>query len=283
MAKLFTAKEVNEGIQRRWQEDLKMLKAKNVIPTLATVRIGENGADISYEKGASKKLTSLELGVRNIHLPAEVSERETIETLESLSLDPQVHGILLFQPLPEHFNDERVKAAINPAKDVDCATVENLAAVLAGWEDCYPYCAPQAVIETLEHYGIDVKNKYVVIVGSGLVVGKPLAMMLVNRWATVSLCNVYTKDTAGITRQADIVVSATGVAGLISKDYVGKGQIVIDVGTTYKEGKLWGDVNLDEVEPIVAAVTPTPGGISGITTTVLAKHLIRAARKQTEA
>lgn len=281
MAVLYTAKEVNAGIRKRWEHDLLELRKESIIPMLATVRIGENGADISYEKGATSRLTEAGLGVRNVRMPADVTQEFVIESLKDLSEDPQVHGILLFQPLPEHFDDAKVKAAITPKKDVDCATVENLGAVLAGWKDCYPYCAPQAVLEMLDHYGIELQGKYVVIVGSGLVVGRPLAMMLANRLATVSICNVYTKDTAGITKKADIVISAAGVAGLINENYVREGQIVIDVGTTYKDGKLYGDVNMEAVEPIVAAVTPTPGGISGITTTVLAKHVIQAAKRLT--
>jgi methylenetetrahydrofolate dehydrogenase (NADP+)/methenyltetrahydrofolate cyclohydrolase len=173
-----------------------------------------------------------------------------------------------------------VKSAIPFIKDVDCATAESLGAVMAGSPGCLPYCAPAAVMELLSHYGVGLKGKYVTIVGSGLVVGKPLSMLMVDKLATVSLCNIFTPDIAPLTRQADILVSACGVAGLISGRHVREGQIVVDVGTTYENGKLLGDVNLEEVSPIVAAVTPTPGGVSGITSTVLAKHVVLAAKRQ---
>lgn len=281
MAKRLTASEVNAGIQAQLAPEIAALKARGILPTLATVRVGEKGADVSYEMGATKRMKSMELGVRNVVLPAGVSQEELIATLHELSVDHAVHGILLFQPLPQHMDEAAVKAAIVPSKDVDCATVENLGAVLAGRTDCFAYCAPAAVMELLDHYQIPLEGAYVTIVGSGLVVGKPLSMMLVDRLATVSVCNVYTQDTAACTRRADIVISATGVAGLINEKYVKPGQIVIDVGTTYKDGKLRGDVDLEAVEPIVDAVTPTPGGVSGITNVVLAKHVVQAARRLT--
>lgn len=281
MAVLYTAKEVNVGIRERFSADLQALVDKGVTPTLATVRVGENGADVSYEIGATKRMNALGLGVRNVVLAADAPQDEIITAITELGADAGVHGILLFQPLPEGIDDAKVKAAIPPLKDVDCATVDNLGAVLAGRADCYPYCAPAAVMELLDHYGIALKGKNVAIVGSGLVVGRPLAMLMASRLATVSICNVFTQDVPSFTKNADIVVAATGVAGLITGKYVREGQIVIDVGTTYRDGKLYGDVNMDSVEPVVAAVTPTPGGVSGITTTVLAKHVIQAAKSLT--
>lgn len=283
MAILYTAKEVNAGIEKNWQEDLNALLAAGITPTLATVRIGENGAAISYEKGAAKRMSALGLGIRTIVLPERTTQAEAVGQLEALNADPGVHGILLLQPLPEGYDTQAVLNTIAPIKDVDCATMDNLGAVIGGWEDSFPYCAPAAVMELLDHYGIDVQGKNVAIIGGGLLVGRPLSMMLVNRFATVTVCNVYTQNTPSITREADIVISATGVAGLVKADYVREGQIVIDVGTSYRDGKLRGDVDMDSVEPIVYAVTPTPGGVSGITNTVLAKHLIQAAKRQNQA
>lgn len=277
MSVRYTAEEVNAGIEQRWKAELAALTAKGILPTLATVRVGEKGADISYELGATRRLTALGLGVRNLRLPADVAQEALIAELSALGEDPGVHGILLFQPLPPHLDDSAVKAAIHPGKDVDCTTVGNLGAVLAGRKNGWAYCAPAAVIELLDHYAINLQGKHAVIVGSGLVVGRPLAMLLSSRQATVTLCNASTRDIAALTRQADILISAAGVPGLITANHVRPGQIVIDVGTTYENGKLYGDVDLESVEPVVAAVTPTPGGISGITSTVLAKHVIQAA------
>lgn len=280
MAKLLLAKEVNKGIQKNWEEDLKAIKAQGVTPTLATVRIGDDGADISYEKSIIRTLGRYDLAVDQVVFPEDVGQEEVIEKLEDLSQDEKVHGILLFQPLPQDFDDRLVKSAIKPEKDVDCATAHNLGATMAGWEDGFAYCAPAAVMELLHFYDIPIKGKNFCIIGSGLVVGKPLAMLLVNELATVSLTNVYTDHVPSFSKPADIIISATGVPGLVDDSYVREGQIVIDVGTSFVDGKLKGDVNREKVEPLVKAMTPTPGGIGGITTTVLAQHLVTAARRQ---
>ncbi|WP_053943186.1 bifunctional 5,10-methylenetetrahydrofolate dehydrogenase/5,10-methenyltetrahydrofolate cyclohydrolase [Kallipyga gabonensis] len=281
MAKLLRAKEVNRGIEAGWQMDLQKLKEEGVTPKLAMVRLGTKGPDLSYEKGIIKKMDSYGLAYEAVVFPEDVDEDRLIQSLEALGRDSEIHGILLFQPLPEGMDERRVKEAINPIKDVDCATAYNLGATMAGWPDGYAYCAPAAVMEVLKFYGIPVKGKNVCIIGSGLVVGKPLAMLLVNALATVSLTNVFTEDVSLFSRKADILISAAGVPGLVDETYVREGQVVIDVGTTYEGGKLKGDVNREKVEPIVAALTPTPGGISGITTTILAQHLIQAAKELT--
>ncbi len=283
MAILYTAKEVNAGIRQNWSKDLQKLLAADITPTLATVRIGDKDTAVSYEKGATKQMHSLDLGVRNIVLLDDTPEEEAIARIEELNQDPDVHGILVLLPLPEEYDEQKVLNTVSPAKDIDCATTRNLGKVIGGWEDCFPCCAPAAVMELLDHYGIDVKGKDIVIIGQGLLVGRPLCMMLANRFATVTICNVYSKDTPGMARNAEILISATGVAGLVNADYVNPDQIVIDVGTSCRDGVLKGDVDMESVEPIVKAVTPTPGGISGITNMVLAKHLITAAVRQYQA
>ena len=282
MAKLLLAKEVNEGLKSAWEGDLSKLRDRGVTPTLATVRVGQKGPDISYEKGIVKKMTSYDLGVKNIVLDEDIDQESLINEIRKLSHDPQVHGILLFQPLDERFDDRKVKEAICKKKDVDCATAENLGSTLAGWSDGFSYCAPQAVMEILHYYDIPIKGREFCIIGSGLVVGRPLAMLLSNELATVSLCNVFTEDSRVYSKRANVVISAAGVPGLIDETYVEPGQILIDVGTSFVNGKLKGDVNREAVEGIVEALTPTPGGVSGITTTVLAKHLIRACKSLTE-
>ncbi len=282
MAKLLLAKEVNEGLKSAWEEDLSKLSDRGVTPTLATVRVGQKGPDISYEKGIVKKMTAYDLGVKNIVLDEDIDQESLIGEIEKLSNDTEIHGILLFQPLDERFDDRKVKEAICKEKDVDCATAENLGSILAGWADGFSYCAPQAVMETLKFYDIPIKGREFCIIGSGLVVGRPLAMLLSNELATVSLCNVFTEDSRLYSKKAHVLISACGVPGLIDETYVSPGQVIIDVGTSFVNGKLKGDVNREAVEDIVEALTPTPGGVSGITTTVLAKHLIRACKNLTE-
>lgn len=279
MAQQFLAKEVNAAIVEDLKARIAELAKKNVVPTLATIRVGENGADISYETGATKKCNSIGLQVKNVVLPVDITEADLIKTVKEVGADKGVHGILLFQPLPAHIDEKKVKECIPVEKDVDCATVANLGNVLAGREDCFAYCAPSAVMEILEHYNVELKGKNVCVIGAGLVVGRPLSMLLATKLATVFLCNVFTANTAAIAQQADIIVSACGVPGLISDKYVKPGQIIMDVGTKMVEGKLKGDVDFDKVDPIVKALTPTPGGVSGVTTTILAKHVVIAAER----
>ena len=267
MAKLLLAKEVNVKLIDRLLQDKQLLQQHNVVPKLATVRIGNVQSDISYEKGATKKMFSLGFETQSIVLPDTASEKEIISVLEKLSCDNSVHGILLFQPLPEHLDEEKIRAAICPVKDIDCANVSNLGAMLGGEKDGYPY------------YNINLENTKVAIVGSDIIVGKPLSMMLVDKMAAVTLCGAATKNLSDITKNADIIITCTGIAGFITKEHVKKGQIVIDAGITYLSGKIYGDVDMEQVIDIVDALTPTPGGISGITTTILAMHLVKAAKQ----
>lgn len=257
----------------------RQLEEKHILPTLAVVRVGAKPADISYENGIRKKMDALSIAVCSVVLAEEAKESETIETIRQLSADAGIHGILLMQPLPAHMNAARVKAAIAPEKDVDGATLINLGHVLAGNVEGYSYCAPGAVMALLDYYDIPLKGANVVLIGSGLVVGRPLAMLLADRFATVTMTNIYSRDVAAISRKADIVISAAGVAGLVDASYVSEGQIVIDVGTSRKDGKIHGDLDWEAVAPIVKAATPTPGGIGAITTTVLAKHVVDACAK----
>lgn len=255
------------------------MEEKHILPTLAVVRVGAKPGDLSYEKGIRKKMDALSIAVCSVSMAEEVSEEELMQTIHQLSADRGIHGILLMQPLPPGMNADRVKAAIAPEKDVDGATLTNLGHVLAGNAEGYTYCAPSAVMALLDYYKIPLKGANVVLIGSGLVVGRPLAMLLADRFATVTMTNVYSKDIPAISRKADILISATGVAGLVDASYVSEGQIVIDVGTSRKDGKLCGDVDWEAVAPIVKAATPTPGGIGGITTTVLAKNVVDACAK----
>jgi methylenetetrahydrofolate dehydrogenase (NADP+)/methenyltetrahydrofolate cyclohydrolase len=283
MATLYTAKEVNEAISEQLGKDIAELKARGVTPSLKTVRVGENSADISYEIGATKRCRAIGVEVENLIFPEDIAQDSLTGELARLGNDSSTHGVLLFQPLPPRMDEKAVKANIPPEKDVDGSTDANLAGVMAGRKEGFAYCAPAAVMEMLDHYGVTLQGANVTIVGAGMLAGRPLFMLLADRFATVTVCNVYSRDVPSFTRSADIVIAAAGVAGLITKEYVREGQIVIDVGTTYKDGKLYGDVNFEEVEPIVKALTPTPGGVSGVTTTVLAKHVVQAAQRMSAA
>ncbi|MGN0193829.1 MAG: bifunctional 5,10-methylenetetrahydrofolate dehydrogenase/5,10-methenyltetrahydrofolate cyclohydrolase [Pseudoramibacter sp.] len=280
MTEIYTAEAVNAAIQENWQSDLKALKDQGITPTLATLRVGHKGADVSYEKGATKRMRQYGIDVKNVVLDPPPEEKKIIEQIEALNEDPSVHGILLFQPLPEGYHDHQIIQHIDPKKDVEGATDANLADTLSGRLSGFAYCAPEAVMALLDHYHIDVYGKRVVIIGCGLVVGRPLASMLLKKRATVTMCNTGTRNLPEVAKNAEILIAATGRVHMVTEDFVSPGQIVIDVGTTYQDGRLWGDVDFEAVEKVVKAVTPTPGGVSGITSAILAKHVIAAAKDQ---
>ena len=198
-----------------------------------------------------------------------------------MNKDDNIHGVLLFRPLPKHLNQTEIENALDPAKDVDCMTDGSMSGVFTGKAVGFPPCTPQACMEILDHYGIDCTGKKAVVIGRSLVVGKPAAMMLIKKNATVTVCHTKTVDMPSVAREADILIVAAGRAGVVTKDYVAQGQTVIDVGINVNaEGKLCGDVAYAEVEPIVDAITPVPGGVGSVTTSVLVGHVVEAAKRK---
>ncbi|MCL2772781.1 MAG: bifunctional 5,10-methylenetetrahydrofolate dehydrogenase/5,10-methenyltetrahydrofolate cyclohydrolase [Oscillospiraceae bacterium] len=256
-----------------------ILKTKGITPRLAAVRIGERDDDISYEKGIIKRFSAVNAEVKITVLPADVSQNELEETITSLNHDKTVHGILLFRPLPKHLSLEPITFIISKDKDVDCMGIVNTANVFAGNKKGYAPCTPQGVIEMLDYYGIDVSGKKAVIVGRSLVAGKPLAMLLLDKNATVTICHTKTLNLANECKTADILISCAGVAKMITSDFTNPDQTVIDVGINMLDGKLCGDVDFDDVKDKVKAVTPVPGGVGTVTTSVLLKHTINSALK----
>ena len=256
------------------------LQARGVLPTLAIMRVGEREDDISYEKGAMKRCAKVGVAVQNIVLPAAISDKELLIQVGRVDRDPSVHGCLLFRPLPPHLNDTAVRATLEARLDMDGITDGSLMGVFANTGRGYPPCTAQAVIEILDHFGYDLKGKRVTVIGRSLVVGKPLTMMLLNRNATVTICHTRTVDLPARAQEADILIAAAGQAEMVDERFVRPGQVVIDVGINFTAaGKLVGDVCFDRVEPIVAALTPTPGGVGTVTTSVLVKHVVEAAEK----
>ena len=266
---------LNESMAARTEE----LKARGVHPTLAILRVGERPDDISYEKGATKRSETVGVAVRHVALPGDVDQATLMAAIEDLNCDKGVHGILLFRPLPKHLDGEAARRALNPAKDIDGITDGSLAGVFTGSGEGYAPCTAQAAMEILDYYGIECKGKRAVVIGRSLVVGKPAAMMLMARHATVTICHTRTVDLSGTARQAEILIVAAGQMESIGKECLSPGQVVIDVGINWNEakGKLCGDVRLEEAEEIVAAITPVPGGVGTVTTSVLVSHVIKAA------
>ncbi len=253
------------------------LKDKGVCPKLAVVRVGEREDDIAYEKGIMKRFGAVGADVSVIELPIDIDENSFEETIKELNEDEMVHGILVFRPLPKQLSDDRLKEIIRPDKDVDSISMVNAAKVFAGDKTGYAPCTAQAVMELLAHYDVDLTGKRVVIVGRSLVVGKPLAMLMLAKNATVTVCHTRTKNIEDECKRADILVACAGSAKMIKKEYTNPGQIVVDVGINFVDGAMCGDVDYADAAEHVAAITPVPGGVGTVTTSVLLKHTLEGA------
>lgn len=279
MAKQLLGKEVTAALNTKLQAQVEELKAKGVVPTLGIVRVGERPDDLSYERGATKRAELIGVAVEKFLLPADVTEEKLIETIEKINANDQIHGVLMFRPLPKHLNEDKICNTLDPRKDIDGITDGSNAGVFMAKKLGYAPCTPAACMEILDFYGIDCTGKKVVVVGRSLVVGKPAAMMLIKKNATVTVCHTRTVDMPAVCREADILVVAAGRAGIVNADFVKPGQIVIDVGINWndKEQKLCGDVDYASVEPVVDAITPVPGGVGSVTTSVLIGHVVEAA------
>lgn len=283
MSMLLKGAPVASAINEKMKGDVATLRKRSVIPTLAIVRVGERPDDLSYERGAMKRCASVGVEVRNIVFPEDVSKEEFYACIDNLNNDDSVHGILVFRPVPKHLDNDRVRNAIVPEKDVDGCTDGSLAGVFTAAELGFAPCTAQAVMEVLSYYGVDCTGKEAVVVGRSLVVGRPLAMLLMHKNATVTVCHTRTKDVAKHTKAADILVVCSGQMESFGAEYVRPGQTVLDVGISWNEEKqkLCGDVKFDEVSPIVDAITPVPGGIGSVTTSVLVSHVVESAKRMT--
>lgn len=256
------------------------LSEKDIIPTLAVVRVGAREDDLSYERGVMTRCGKVGVAVRQFLLPADASQDELLDVIQKINADASIHGCLLFRPLPKQFDDRTIRAALDPKKDIDGITDGSLAGVFTNTAIGYPPCTAQACLEILKYYQIPLSSKRAVVVGRSLVVGKPAAMMLDRENATVTMCNSRTQDLPALCREADVVVVAMGRMGAIGGDALREGQVVVDVGIhVNEEGKLCGDVRFSEAEPLVDAITPVPGGVGTVTTSVLVGHVVDAAEK----
>ena len=283
MAKQLLGKEVNAQLNERIKADVAALKEKGIDPTLGIIRVGEREDDLSYERGATKRCETLGVSYKKYVLPVEASQEDVLRVIDEVNKDPQIHGVLLFRPLPKHLDEEKIINALAPEKDVDGITDGSLAGVFAGKALGYAPCTPSACMEILDHYGIDPAGKKCVVIGRSLVVGKPAAMMLLKKNGTVTICHTKTQDMPSVVKEADIVIVAAGRAGVVGGEYLRAGQVVLDVGINMgPDGKLCGDVNYAEAEPIVDAITPVPGGVGSVTTSVLLAHVVDAAKRQSK-
>ena len=247
------------------------------------VRIGEHLSDVRYEKSAKNRCAKIGIATESYVLPPEASQDQLVAVIRQINNDASIHGCLIFRPFPPSFDDAYVRSCLDPRKDVDGITDTSLSGLFTGSFTGFTPCTAAACMHILDTYRIPVTGKDVVVIGASLVIGRPVAMEFLKREATVSICHIKTKDVKHYCQQADIIVAAAGHAGLVTRDMVKPGQVIIDVGiNATPQGTLCGDVDFAAVSPVVAAITPVPGGVGSVTTSVLASHVIRAAQLQTQ-
>mgnify|MGYP000975878813 FL=1 len=267
---------VANAINEKLMEQVKSIEGP--LPHLAIIRVGERPDDCSYERGAVKKMDKVGVRCTTYTFDADIDNETFQAEFDKINENPDIDGILMLRPLPKQLDEKQIENKIDPGKDLDGISPLNLAKVYAGDESGYAPCTAEAVIEMLDYAGIDIKGKRVTVVGRSLVIGKPVSMLLMKRNATVTVCHTKTVDMAGTCKNAEILVAAAGSARMIKKDYVAEGAIVVDVGINVdEEGNLCGDVDFDAITDIAAIATPVPGGVGSVTTSVLAKHLVKAA------
>ena len=267
---------VANAINEKLMEQVKSIEGP--LPHLAIIRVGERPDDCSYERGAVKKMDKVGVRCTTYTFDADIDNETFQSEFDKINENPDIDGILMLRPLPKQLDEKQIENKIDPRKDLDGISPLNLAKVYAGDESGYAPCTAEAVIEMLDYAGIDIKGKRVTVVGRSLVIGKPVSMLLMKRNATVTVCHTKTVDMEGTCRNAEILVAAAGSARMIKKEYVADGAVVIDVGINVDdEGSLCGDVDFDAISDIAAIATPVPGGVGSVTTSVLAKHLVKAA------
>lgn len=269
-------KKVSDGIKEYVSKELETL---SFVPKLAIVRVGENPDDMSYERGATKKLKSFGLDVASYVFPQDISDEDFKKAFKDINEDDEVTGILLLRPLPRTINEKDIENIIDPKKDLDGISPINIAKVFAGDTSGFSPCTAEAVIEVLKAYDIELTGKRVTVVGRSMVVGKPVSMLLLKENATVTMTHTRTVNLKKTCSDAEIVIAAAGRAKMLNSDYCGQDAVMIDVGINVDEnGKLCGDVDYSTLDGKASAATPVPGGVGTVTTAVLAKHLIQAAK-----
>ena len=282
MAQILQGAEVAQALDAETAQCVCELRERGVVPTLGIVRASNRKDCLSYVRGIRKRCESQGIRVCETVLPDDASEDAVIGAVRTYAADPDVHGVVVCQPVPEGVSMDAVLQAIPACKDVDGVTADSMMTVYNGAGEGFCPCAPEAAMRILKHYDIDVYGKNVVVIGDSATVGRPLWLLLLHAWATPTSCNIYTRDVPALTRQASVVISATGATDQFGAEYFSEGQVVIDVGIGYSErlGGISGDVRFDEVEPLVSAITPVPGGVGTVCASIMASHVAQAAHRQ---
>ncbi len=277
MAEVMLGVEVAKAMKTQIIEKVEGWKEKGIIPNLTIIRVGAREDDLAYERGAKKRMELTGIDCKVLELPEDISQEKLEAEFQKVNEDPKVHGILLFRPLPKHLNEEPLRMMIDPYKDVDGMSPVNMAKVFSGDLSGHAPCTAEAVMEMLDYYQIDLTGKKVAIVGRSMVVGRPLSMLMLQKNATVTICHTRTKDLPGTLREAEVLVAAAGKAKMITEDMVGEGAIVADVGINVDEdGNLCGDVDFEAAEKKASYISPVPRGVGSVTTSVLAKHVVKS-------
>lgn len=278
---IIKGKPVADKISENLIKEVNDLSKEGIIPKLAIVRVGARPDDLAYERGALKRCQTIGIETEVIELEENITQEEYIKAVHKLNEDEKVNGILTFRPLPKHLNEDVIKYEIDPNKDIDCFNPINISKILENDKSGYPPCTPTAVVEILKYYDVDLSGANIVVLGRSMVVGKPVSMLLLNENATVTICHSRTKNLPEITSNADILVAAVGKANMVKEEYIKDGAILIDVGINVDdEGNLCGDVDTNNVLDKVSMITPVPGGVGSVTTSILASHVVKACKLQ---
>lgn len=290
MAKILSTKGIAEDIKKYVIDMTGELREDGKEPGLGILRMGENPSDIAYENSINNYAESVGINTFIFEVDDDVEEEQLTELVEEINDDERIDGLLIFRPLPEHIDFDDIKNEIMPLKDIDGITDSSVGGlynavmeaddeIMASWLGTgFPPCTAEACMLILDRYGVDIKGKRAVVIGRSDVIGKPVSLMLLNRDATVTICHSKTENLKDITKEADILIVANGQPKSIGKEYVSPGQTVIDVGIHVNDdGSMCGDVDFEDVENIVHAITPVPGGVGGLTTALLIKHVVDAA------
>lgn len=278
MAKLLSGKVVSARVKEELKSEVQELKNKGKQTGLAVVLVGEDPASKVYVRNKEKACEEIGIYSEMHKLPEETTEEELLALINKLNNDEKIDGILVQLPLPEHLNDKVIINNIRPDKDVDAFHPVNVGKIMIGDFDFLP-CTPAGIMELIHESGVDVDGKNCVVIGRSNIVGKPMSMLLLHENGTVTTCHSHTKDLSEVTKQADILVAAVGIAKFVKADMVKSGAVVIDVGMDRDEnGKLCGDVDFDSVEPVAGAITPVPGGVGPMTIAMLMRNTVTASK-----
>jgi methylenetetrahydrofolate dehydrogenase (NADP+) / methenyltetrahydrofolate cyclohydrolase len=279
-AKILTGKEVAQKMDQDIQKDVQELKAKGINPALRIMIVGDAPDSVFYANSAKKMAEKNGILCEIEQLAGSLSQDEFVGILKQRNTDKNIHGIIVMRPFPKQISEDVVKYVLSPEKDIDCFNPVNAGKIMAGDMTGFPPATPQAVMEMLRFYEIPMSGKDAVVIGRSMVVGKPMSMLLLGENATVTVCHSKTKDLPGVCKRADIVVAAIGRAKMITADYIKPGATVMDVGINPEGDKFVGDVNTEAVKEVAGAITPVPGGVGTVTTRVLLKHVVKAAKLQ---